>query len=225
MRYVGCHILLQYSQIRYFQSSQTCYKTSHGGKTPSLLGLIMVFKWIKWWAPGNAQWEIHTMQTHIHKIKHGLKLEAESADVQQQQAGGGGGGGGERYQSQQEAICNRMSALVNLGLQLHMHMQAHTDKHISGGVCARVVVAPASGSSLMHVDCTLEPLGMEPSGSVCPVQQPAFAEVPGTTPIPASRGWQLKWTHQFNSLLLTHQTADGLINIWSFWSQWTWLHI
>lgn len=156
------------------------------------------------------------MQTHIHKIKHGLKLEAESADVQQRRGGGGG-----RHQNQQEAICNRMSALVKLGAHMHMHMhlQAHTDKHTSGRVCARVVAVLASGSSLMHVDCTLESLGMEPSGSVCPVHQPAFTEVPGTTPVPASRDWQLKWTNQFNSLLPTHQTADGLINVWSFWSQ------
>lgn len=67
---------------------------------------------------------------------------------------------------------------------IHMHMQAHTDNHTNGGACARVVAGPASGASLMHVDCTLEPLGMEPSGSVCPVHQPAFTEVPGTTPVP-----------------------------------------
>lgn len=63
----------------------------------------------------------------------------------------------------------------------------------------------------MHVDCTLEPLGAEPSGSVCPVHQPAFTEVPGTTPVPACRDWLLKWTHQFISLLLNHQTIDRLM--------------
>lgn len=32
----------------------------------------------------------------------------------------------------------------------------------------------------MHVDSTLEPLGVEPSGSVCPVHQQTFTEVPVT---------------------------------------------
>lgn len=61
------------------------------------------------------------MQTHIHKIKHGLKLEAESADVQQQQGGGGG-----RHQSQQEAICNRMSALERTCTCTCKHTQTNT---------------------------------------------------------------------------------------------------
>lgn len=154
------------------------------------------------------------MQTHIHKIKHGLKLEAESADVQQQWGGGGGG----RHQSQQETICNRMSVLVNLGehMDMHVHMQAHRQTV----VCAGGVAAPASGSLLMHVDGKLEPLGMKPSGSVCPVHQRAFTEVPETTRVPASTDWHPKRMHQFNSLLPTHQTADGLIN-----SQRTWLQI
>lgn len=43
----------------------------------------------------------------------------------------------------------------------------------------------------MHVDCKLEPLGKEPSGSVCLVDQSAITEVPVTardppTPPPAS---------------------------------------
>lgn len=87
-----------------------------------------------------------------------------------------------------------------------MHMHAHTEKHTNDGVCARVIAAPASGSSLTHVDCTLEP-----SGSVCPVHQSAFTEVPGTAPVPASWDRQLKWTHQFNSLLLTDQTAARFV--------------
>lgn len=37
----------------------------------------------------------------------------------------------------------------------------------------------------MHVDCKLEPLGKEPSGSVCLVDQSAITEVP-VTPPPAS---------------------------------------
>lgn len=153
------------------------------------------------------------MQTHNHSLKHGSKLEAESADVEQQRGGGGGGG---RRQSQQEAISNRMSALVNLVAHIHMHRQAHTDNHTNGGACARAVAGPASGTSLMHVDCTLEPLGTEPSGSVCPVHQPAFTEVPGTSPVPASRDGPWKWTQQFNSPPPKRHTAGGLINVWGF---------
>lgn len=217
MRYVGCQILLQYSQIRYFQSLQTCYKTSHRGKITSLLGLIMVFTWIK--VVGFRKSTVgntHNANTHS---QNKTWIEA---------------GGRERWctaaarrgrRKTPESTGSNLQQDVSAGAHMHMHMQAHTDKHTSGKVCARVVAVPALGSSLTHVDRTLEPLEMEPSGSVCPVHQPAFTEVPGTTPIPASRDWKLKWTHQFNSLLLTHQTADGLINIWSFRSKRTWLHI
>lgn len=107
----------------------------------------------------------------------------------------------------------------------HALAHAHIGQRTTGGVCARAVAVPASGSSLMHVACTPEPLGLEPSGSVCPVHQPAFTGVPGTTPVPACRDRLLKWTHQLISLLLNHQTAHRLINSWSFWSQPTCLHI
>lgn len=94
---------------------------------------------------------------------------------------------GERHQSQQEAICNRMSALLGLGSHVtHTQITNYTQSiHVS------LVALPASGSSLMHADCKLEPLGKEPSGSVCLVDQSAFTEVPVTaldppTPPPAS---------------------------------------
>lgn len=62
----------------------------------------------------------HYANTHVHKIKPGLKLEAEGADMEQQRGGGG------RHQSQQEAICNRMSALDNLEAHTHTHTWTNT---------------------------------------------------------------------------------------------------
>lgn len=83
-----------------------------------------------------------------------------------------------------------MSVLVDLGAHMHSDTLTYTHKHAE---CIHMSLAavPASGSSLMHVDCTLEPLGMEPSGSVCPVHQQAFTEVPMTALIPALRDWLL----------------------------------
>lgn len=81
-----------------------------------------------------------------------------------------------------------MSVLVDLGA--HMHTDTHTHKYThKHAECIHMSLAavPASGSSLMHVDCTLEPLGMEPSGSVCPVHRLAFTEVPMTALISALR--------------------------------------
>lgn len=118
------------------------------------------------------------MYKNTHEIRPGLHLEAESTDMQHHGRGGG-------HLNQQEAICNRMSVLVNIGSLVHTHTET-THKHAEcKHVCS--VALPAAGSSLMNVDCMLEPLGTEPSGSVCLVHQLAFTEAPMTALDPALR--------------------------------------
>lgn len=119
MSYSGCHILLEFRQNRDFQCSQTCYKTSWEADIPLFNRFNNSLKVDK-----NRERTVgdgHDANTHVHKIKPGLKLEAESADMEQQRGGGG------RHQSQQEAICNRMSALVNLEAHTHTHTHTQTN--------------------------------------------------------------------------------------------------
>lgn len=72
-----------------------------------------------------------------------------------------------------------------------------------------LVALLAPGSSLMHVDCMLEPLGPQPSGSVCLVHQLAFTEVPVTALDPTLRdlltvsgldAWCVQWFVTFGSV-------------------------
>lgn len=71
---------------------------------------------------------------------------------------------------------------------LGAHMQTHKQTHKQAEcIHMSLEAVPASGSLLMHVDCTLEPLEMEPSGLVCPVHQQAFTEVPVRALVPALR--------------------------------------
>lgn len=79
-----------------------------------------------------------------------------------------------------------MSVLVNQGAGPHAHNQQQTYKHAEC-VHMSLVAVPALGSLLMLVDCTLEPLGVEPHGSVCPAHQVAFTEVVVTAVIPTLR--------------------------------------
>lgn len=213
MSYSGCHVLLEFRQNRYFQCSQTCYKPSWGADIPLFNRFNNSLKVDK-----NGERTVgdgHNANTHVRKMKPGLKLEAEWRH----------GAATRRRRKTPESTGSNLQQDVSTGQPRGAHAHAHRDQHTTGGVRARAAAVPASGSSLMHVDRTLEPLGAEPSGSVCPVRQPAFTEVPGTSPVPACRDWLFKWTHQFISLLPNHQTGDRLIHSWSFWTQRTCLHI
>lgn len=105
-------------------------------------------KWIKWSASGRNS-RRQTQHTHVDpcvntnthtctQMKTGIETWRQGARTRSIKAEEE-----DRRKSQQEAICDRMSVLVDLGS--HMHIQTHTHAHVYGNSASLRVFINACG--------------------------------------------------------------------------------